>query len=88
MLKTDRLDLRLTAEQKATIEQAALIEGATVSGYAVTAVMERATETIYRARALALPGPSWDEFVAVLETHPEAPAVISRLLSTPSVLET
>jgi uncharacterized protein (DUF1778 family) len=87
MTKTDRLDLRLTAQQKATIEQAALIEGASVSGYAITAVMECATETIYRARALALPGPAWDEFVAALDARPEVPAAISRLLSTPSVLE-
>lgn len=87
MAKTDRLDLRLTSEQKATIERAAQIEGTTASGYAVTVVMERATETIYRSKTLTLPGQAWDEFVRALDSRPAVPQAILDLLATPSVLE-
>lgn len=87
MSKTERLDLRLTAEQKATIEQAASLEGTTAAGFTVAAVMERASEAIYRAKSLSLSGQAWDEFVSILDSRPEVPAAILELLGRPSVLE-
>lgn len=87
MAKTERLDLRLTPEQKTTIEQAALIEGTTAAGFTVAAVMQRATEAVYRARAMVLPGAAWDEFVAILDERPAVPDEIIALLAEPSVLE-
>ncbi|GAA4174704.1 DUF1778 domain-containing protein [Gryllotalpicola koreensis] len=87
MRKSERLDLRLTAEQKATIEQAASLEGTTAAGFTVAAVMERASEAIYRAKSLSLSAEAWDEFVEILDSRPAVPAPILELLSTPSVLE-
>ena len=87
MAKTERLDLRLTPEQKATIEQAAAIEGTTAAGFTVTAVMERASEAVYRAKSLTLPGTAWDEFVRVLDTRPAVPQAVLDLLAKPSALE-
>lgn len=87
MSKSERLDLRLTAEQKATIEQAASLEGTTAAGFTVAAVMERASQAIYRAKSLSLAGEAWDEFIAILDSRPEVPEPIVNLLGTPSVLE-
>lgn len=87
MAKSERLDLRLTAEQKATIEQAASLEGTTAAGFTVTAVMERASEAIYRAKSVTLPGAAWDEFVSALDARPPLPEAIVALLAEPSVLE-
>ncbi|MFC4243530.1 DUF1778 domain-containing protein [Gryllotalpicola reticulitermitis] len=87
MSKSERLDLRLTAEQKATIEQAASLEGTTASGFTVTAVMERASEAIYRSKTLSLSPEAWDEFLTALDTPTPVPAPILELLSEPSVLE-
>lgn len=85
--KTERLDLRLTADQKSAIERAAQIEGTTVAGFTVAAIMEHASDAIYRAQTITLPGPAWDEFVQILDSRPPIPPTIAALLSTPSVLE-
>lgn len=87
MAKTERLDLRLSAEQKETIEKAAILEGTTVSGFTVAAVMDRAHEALYRAGTLTLPAQAWDEFVRILDSQPPVPDQILHLLSQPSVLE-
>jgi len=87
MAKTERLDLRLTTDQKLTIEKAATIEGTTAAGFTVTAVMERASEAIYRTISLRLPASAWDEFVRVLDARPAVPQKVLDLLATPSVLE-
>lgn len=79
--------MRLTPQQKAIIERAAAIEGTTVAGFTVTAVMDRAAEAVYRARSLTLPGKAWDEFVRVLDSRPPVPAAVLDLLAKPSVLE-
>lgn len=87
MTKSERLDLRLTAEQKSLIEQAAAIEGTTAAGFTVAAVMERAAEAVYRAKTLTLPDQAWEEFVRVLDTTDGTPAAVRRLLAEPSILE-
>jgi uncharacterized protein (DUF1778 family) len=87
MSKTERLDLRLTPEQKRVIEQAATIEGTTAAGFTVTAVMERAAEAVYRAKTLNLPSTAWDEFISILDSRPAVPEAIVDLLARPSVLE-
>jgi uncharacterized protein (DUF1778 family) len=87
MSKSERLDLRLTAEQKAIIEQAASMEGTTAAGFTVTAVMERASEAIYRSRTLMLSPRAWDEFIDLLDARPAVPEAIVKLLAEPSVLE-
>lgn len=87
MAKTERLDLRLTPEQKAIIEQAASIQGTTAAGFTVTAVMQRASEAVYRAKSLTLPGAAWDEFVRILDSRPAVPQPVLDLLAQPSVLE-
>ncbi len=87
MSKSERMDLRLTPEQKLTIERAAAIEGTTAAGYTVAAVMQRAAEAVYRAKTLELSPESWDQFTAALDANPPVPAVILELLAKPSVLE-
>jgi uncharacterized protein (DUF1778 family) len=82
--KTARLDLRLTADQKTLIEQAAAIEGATAAGFAITTLVERAAETVYRARIAILPAEAWEEFVRTLDEQPELPAATRALLSEPT----
>lgn len=81
MAKTARLDLRLTPEQKALIEQAAAIEGTTAAGFSVTTLTDRAAETVYRARIAILPAAAWDEFVRVLDDQPPLPATTRALLA-------
>jgi uncharacterized protein (DUF1778 family) len=87
MAKPERLDLRLTVEQKRLIEDAAHLEGTTAAGFTVAAVMERAAEAVQRQRALVLSPEAWDEFVAALDAEPTMPPALRELLDKPSVLE-
>lgn len=65
--KTARLDLRLTEPQRQLIEQAAEISGSTLAGFAVSQLMDAATEIVARSRSLVLDRQDWDIFVAALE---------------------
>lgn len=65
--KTARLDLRLSPEHKHLLEQAAALTGSTVAGYAVAHLVEAATTTVARSRALTLDAQSWEMFVAALD---------------------
>ena len=87
MLKTERLDVRLTPHQKSLIDQAAEIEGSTLAGFTVNAVMERAADAVRRHQSIVLSPDAWEAFTAALDENPPVPNRIERLLSEPSVLE-
>ena len=69
--KTARLDLRLTEPQKQLIEQAAEISGSTLAGFAVSQLMDAASQVVTRARSVTLNTEDWDMFVAALESPDE-----------------
>lgn len=69
--KTARLDLRLTEPQKQLIEQAAEISGSTLAGFAVSHLMDAASQVVTRARSLTLDAEDWDMFVSALESPDE-----------------
>jgi uncharacterized protein (DUF1778 family) len=87
VIKTERLDIRLTGEQKNLIETAAEIEGTTVAGFTVTAVVGKATETIERHKRIALSETEWDNFVAALDEPARTNPRLARLFYEASVLE-
>lgn len=66
--KTARLDLRLTAPQKHLIEQAAEISGSTLAGFAISQLVDAASNVVARSRSLVLDAQDWDMFVAALES--------------------
>ncbi len=51
-LKSARLEFRVTADQKEVIEEAAAIEGRTVTDFSASVLVERAQEVIERERRL------------------------------------
>jgi uncharacterized protein (DUF1778 family) len=72
-VKDARLDLRLTAAQRQLIQRAADLTGTTVAGFAVSRLVDDATQVIAQGRTLALDPQDWDIFVAALDT-PDGPA--------------
>ena len=69
--KTARLDLRMTAEQRDLLEQAASIAGSSLASYSITVLVESAAQSVARARTLVLSAQDWDEFVAALDAPDE-----------------
>lgn len=76
-LKEERLEARVTSEQKKLITQAAALRGTSVTEFVVASAREAATETIKDHELLSLHGEAREVFVnAVL--NPPAPNQASR----------
>jgi uncharacterized protein (DUF1778 family) len=83
--KSNRLELRLTAEQKSEIEQAAALSGRTVTDFSVTVLLKEATEVIRVERELRMSKKSWDAFNEILDRPARPVEGLADLLSRPSV---
>jgi uncharacterized protein (DUF1778 family) len=71
--RSDRLEARLTAEQRNQIEKAAAMTGESVSSFVVLAALERA-ETVFSEHASTLtPSRYFDQLLASLDEADAAP---------------
>lgn len=75
--KVERLEARLTREQKRIIERAARIRGLTVTDFVLATAQEAATETIRQSEVLSLRESEREVFVNAL-LHPPAPETVLR----------
>ena len=71
--KTQRLDVRLEADLKATIEEAATRTGQTVSDFVVSTLVEKAVAVNSQWRQLELSNRDWTVFQAALEVMDTEP---------------
>lgn len=83
--KNDRLELRLTVEQKRAIEQAAVLSGRSVTDFSVPLLVEEATEVIRRSSELQLGAETWDAFNAILDQPAKPVSGLADLFERPSV---
>lgn len=86
-VKNDRLDLRLTHEQKLEIEQAASIAGRSVTDFSVSVLVKEAAEVIQHERDLAMSQQAWEAFNRIVEQPARPLEGFARLLQRPSVFE-
>lgn len=84
-LKNDRIEIRLTADQKRTIEQAATISGRSVTDFSVTLLLEEASEVIRQDRELRMSTQAWDLFNEILDRPAKPIAELADLFRRPSV---
>ena len=84
-LKNDRLELRLTADQKRTIEQAATISGRSVTDFSVPLLIAEASEVIRQDRELRVSAEAWDAFNEVLDRPAASVPGLAELLRRPSI---
>lgn len=78
--KTDRLDMRLTGEQKELLERAAAISGQPLTGFALSRLLDAARELIERHQRTSLSLRDGRRFLEILEadTAP-SPALVAAL---------
>lgn len=69
-LKKQRIDLRLTDEDKKMIEEAAAMTNQTVTQFLVNSASERAAEVIEQRRRLILSEESWNRVMDAIENPP------------------
>jgi len=70
-LKKQRIDLRLTDDDKNLIEEAAAMTNQTITQFMVNSASERAAEVIEQHRRLILNEESWDRVMDALDNPPE-----------------
>ena len=72
-----RLDLRMTADNRALISEAAQLNGTSLSDYVMSVVVRAARQDVLQARVLRLNPEAWDDFmVALYESDTDAMAVL------------
>lgn len=84
-LKSARLEFRLTADQKEAIEEAAAIEGRTVTDFSASVLVERAQEVIDRERRLLVDAVRFDAFIEVMDRPARSVDGLRELLKRESV---
>lgn len=85
--KAERLHLRLDAHQKALLEAASEVAGASVSTFVLAAATEAATDVLADRRAFVLDQQAWRVFDEALERPASDVAGLRELLAEPTVLD-
>jgi uncharacterized protein (DUF1778 family) len=83
--KNDRLDLRLTQQQKKEIEKAAAISGRSITDFSVSVLMKEAAEVIRQDRDFAVSQKALDAFNEALERPARPLEGLAELVNRPSV---
>lgn len=83
--KSDRLDLRLTQQQKQEIERAAAISGRSVTDFSVSVLVKEAADVIAHERDLYMSEQAWEAFNEAIERPAQTVEGFARLLQQQSV---
>lgn len=86
-LRTEKLDLRLSAEAKRTLSAAASASQRSVSEFVLESALSRAAETLPDRRRFELDADRWEAFQAALDAPPRPLLRLKTLLTKPSILE-
>lgn len=84
--RTEKLDLRLTAEAKLTLTAAARAQRRSLSEFVLESALNRAEEALADRRVFQLPPEKWEAFVSALDAPPRDMPRLRGLLDEPSVL--
>lgn len=71
LTKNSRIDLRVTKEQKALLEQAASLKGVSLSAYTLLHLLPLAQQEIENQEKLTLSNRDRDQFLAAIDKPPQ-----------------
>ena len=83
--KSERLEIRVTLEQKLAIELASHIQGRSISDFCIQLVVAEANRVIADEHRIVLSPEAWDAFQAELARPAQADPRIMDLLSRPDI---
>lgn len=78
--RSEKLDLRLTADAKRTLQRAAAALNRSVSDFVLDSALERAAETLPDRTRFQLEPKKWAEFQALLDAEPRSNPRLAALL--------
>lgn len=76
-VKTDRMEARVSPEERQRIEQASVVAGLSVSAFMVNAAVDRADEIISQAATTTVPADYFAVLLAALDDAEPAPRLSS-----------
>jgi uncharacterized protein (DUF1778 family) len=85
--KQERLNLRVTAHQRAVIEGAADAANKDLTTFVLDAAMVDAERVMADRRSFSLPKEQWDAFLEALDRPAADNPRLRRLLESPSILD-
>jgi uncharacterized protein (DUF1778 family) len=83
--RTEKLDLRLTAQAKHMLAAAAQAQRRSLSEFVLESALGRAEEALADRRVFQLPPEKWEAFIAALDAPPRDLPRLRKLLKEPSV---
>jgi uncharacterized protein (DUF1778 family) len=86
-MKSERLNLRLTPAQDATLRRAAEAKGVAVSDYVLSHAVEAAEADLADRRVFVVDDTTWHRLQEVLDRPPRPAEKLRQLLAEPSVLD-
>ena len=81
MAKSERLDLRVTSDQKRLLQQAATLKGETVSDFVLSSAMASADEALLDQRVFLLEPEVFDQLITRSEDVVKNRAAIDKILA-------
>ncbi len=81
-MKTDRIEARLSPDERALIDRAAAVAGTSSSAFVIRAAVERADQILAAAMVTATPAEYFDELVAALDQPDESPRLVEAVART------
>lgn len=85
--RSEKLDLRLSAEAKRTLQLAAEADRKTVSEFVLESALLRAEDRLADRRQFFLDAEAWAEFQKALDAPPQEHPRLKRLLEEPSIFD-
>jgi uncharacterized protein (DUF1778 family) len=79
--KSDRLEVRVSSEEKETLETAAAIAGLSISAYLRSRLLEQAQSEIAAQQNLVLTQKDWDLFIETIDNPPPANSALKSALA-------
>lgn len=83
--RSEKLDLRLSAEAKRMLAAAAAAERRSISDFVLESALGRAEETLADRRRFTLDAQTWASFQAALDAPPRDLPRLKKLLNEPSI---
>ncbi len=74
-VKSDRLEARVSPEQRARLEWAAAISGTSVSAFVIDAAVERAEELVAGQMSTTVPADYFDRLLSAIDEPDRAPTL-------------
>lgn len=87
VLRTERIDIRTSSNDKTLLQQAAAASHKNVSEFLLEHGLIAAQETLTDRRLFVLNDEQWQAFQAALDSPPQERPRLARLLTEPSVFE-